>query len=99
MLFTRATRRGTANGRGTLVSLAAAIAIVVVPFGMSAAPKAEAATPASISIVSGNSQSAAAGRALSTPLMVMVRDAAGNPAAGVEVTWSITGAPAGANGQ
>jgi hypothetical protein len=43
--------------------------------------------PAQLLIVSGNGQSAEAGTGLPQPLVVEVRDSAGNPVPGVTVTW------------
>ncbi len=50
---------------------------------------APAAFAQSISIVSGNGQ-VVREQFLSVPLVVQVKDAAGNPSAGVNVTWSVT---------
>ncbi len=52
---------------------------------------ANPAGAASIAIVSGNSQTGTAGSALADSLVVVVRDAAGNPVPGVTVTWSASG--------
>jgi uncharacterized protein (TIGR03437 family) len=46
------------------------------------------ATPATVSLVSGTATSGTAGAALSTPMSVLVVDAAKNPVAGVTVTFS-----------
>jgi hypothetical protein len=55
--------------------------------------------PASVSVVSGNNQTAAVNTALSRPLVVQVNDQGGNPVAGVSVLFSapsgtFTGSPA-----
>jgi hypothetical protein len=58
--------------------------------------------PASVSVVSGNNQTAAVNTALSQPLVVQVNDQGGNPIAGVSVVFSapsgtFTGSPATTN--
>ena len=58
--------------------------------------------PASLQMVSGNNQSAAANTALSQPLIVQVNDSGGNPITGVSVVFSapsgtFTGSPATTN--
>jgi hypothetical protein len=58
--------------------------------------------PASLSVVSGNSQTAPVNTVLSQPLVVQVNDQGGNPIAGVSVVFSassgtITGSPATTN--
>jgi hypothetical protein len=45
---------------------------------------------ASISIVSGNDQSATVGKPVPAPLVVKVNDEAGQPFPGATVTWSVT---------
>ncbi len=47
-----------------------------------------AGTPASITVVSGSSQSATQGSAFSNPLVAMVSDAEGNPVSGASVTFT-----------
>ncbi|MEA2712055.1 MAG: hypothetical protein QOK27_16 [Gemmatimonadales bacterium] len=47
--------------------------------------------PATLELVSGNSQSAGAGQKLGNPLVVRVLDAANAPMVGVTVTWAVTG--------
>ena len=47
------------------------------------------AAPAALTIVSGNNQSAQAGRELANPIVVQVADAASNPLAGVAVSFSV----------
>jgi adhesin/invasin len=44
-----------------------------------------------IAIVSGNNQSAAISRPLAMPLVVVVKDSAGNPISGVSVAFAVTG--------
>ncbi|MDH4044993.1 MAG: Ig-like domain-containing protein, partial [Gemmatimonadota bacterium] len=44
--------------------------------------------PANLVIVSGNAQTDTAGQALALPLVVEVRDSAGNPVANTTVTWA-----------
>ena len=44
---------------------------------------------ASISLVSGNSQSGTAGAALASPFVVVVRDSNSNPVSGIPVTWAV----------
>jgi hypothetical protein len=44
----------------------------------------------SISVSSGNSQSAVAGSALSLPLVAIVKDTNNNPLAGISVAWAVT---------
>jgi hypothetical protein len=46
--------------------------------------------PANISLASGNGQSGLAGTALANPLVVIVKDASGNPVSGVGVSFSVT---------
>lgn len=48
------------------------------------------APPSTITIVSGNNQSGILGLQLAQPLVVEVRDARGQPAAGVAVQWRVT---------
>lgn len=50
--------------------------------------------PASVTIVSGNNQQAILGQPLPQPLVVEVRNSSGGPAAGVLVTWSVSGGSA-----
>ena len=64
-----------------------------------------AGAPASIAVNAGDNQSAAAGTAVSTDPSVIVKDAGGNPVAGVQVTFavasgdgSVTGATPTTNG-
>jgi hypothetical protein len=52
---------------------------------------ANPAGAASIAMVSGNNQTGTAGSALTDSLVVVVRDAAGNPVPGVSVAWSAAG--------
>jgi hypothetical protein len=54
------------------------------------AASATAAPATQIAIGSGNGQTAAAGAALPAPLVVVVRDAANSPVAGVTVNWAVT---------
>ena len=49
-----------------------------------------AATPATLDIAGGDDQIGRAAQALGDSLVVIVRDAAGNPVPGVPVTWSVT---------
>ncbi len=57
-----------------------------------------AGLPQSIEYVSGRGQSSQTGMTLA-PFVVAVKDDQGNPVSGVPVTYTITGAPAGATGQ
>jgi hypothetical protein len=50
-----------------------------------------AGTPAHFQLVSGNAQTAPAGAALSSALVVKALDAQGNPVPGIVVSWSVTG--------
>ena len=50
-----------------------------------------AGPPAVVSLVSGNNQIGRQGTALPQPLVVLVRDANGNPVPAQEVAWSVTG--------
>ena len=50
----------------------------------------EGPEPAAIALLDGNGQDGVVGTALASPLRVEVTDEAGDPAAGVEVTWSVT---------
>jgi len=59
------------------------------PDGGSTGPKTIFGPPASIVIYSGNSQTAAAGAALSDPLCTNVLDAAGHKLIGVVVTYTV----------
>lgn len=47
------------------------------------------ARPATVQMLSGNNQEAAAGADLPNPLMVEVLDARGNPVGGQTVTWTV----------
>jgi len=59
-------------------------------------PLTVAAPPiGAILLVSGNNQTAAAGRSLPSPLVARVTDTNGNPEAGQTVTWSVSPAGAG----
>ncbi len=49
---------------------------------------ATAVTPGSVTLVSGNNQTAQGGSALANPLIVEVKDTSGNPLSGVTVTWT-----------
>jgi adhesin/invasin len=53
-----------------------------------------AAAPASVSISSGNQQSAVAGKTLAKPLAALVLDSFGNPVSGVTVTFTAPGTAA-----
>jgi uncharacterized repeat protein (TIGR01451 family) len=55
--------------------------------------------PYQISYVSGNGQFGFPNSALSSPFIVLVEDADGNPVPGVEITWTIDNWPLGASGQ
>lgn len=48
-------------------------------------------TPAAVAKLSGDGQSAKVSTALANPLVVLVIDDMGNPAAGITVTWAVTG--------
>jgi uncharacterized repeat protein (TIGR01451 family) len=58
-----------------------------------------ATQPVSIAYVSGNSQTARVSTRLPLPFAVVVKDQYGNPVPGVDVTWTLGGAPVGATGQ
>jgi uncharacterized protein (TIGR03437 family) len=60
------------------------------PFYATATP----ITPGSLTLVSGNSQTAQAGSAVANPLVVTVADTNGNALPGVTVTWSVSPANA-----
>ena len=47
--------------------------------------------PATVTVVSGSGQVAVAGDLLPDPLVVVVRDAAGDPVPAVDVLWTVTG--------
>jgi len=47
-------------------------------------------TPTTVTIVSGDQQTATAGAALAAPFVVNIDDQNGNPMSGVTVTWAIT---------
>lgn len=47
-------------------------------------------TPSQVSKVSGDNQTGTVGQPLSSPLVVKVADAGGNPVAGVAVSWAVT---------
>ena len=48
------------------------------------------APPTQMALFSGDAQTGTAGQALAQPLVVLVRDAASAPVAGVTVTWQVT---------
>jgi len=48
------------------------------------------ATPATITLASGNNQSGVAGQALANPLVVKVTDNSGNPVSGKAITFAVT---------
>ena len=54
-----------------------------------------APSPASIQVISGNSQTATAGQSLSSPLVAIVRDTNGNLLASQSVTWTVSPSNAG----
>lgn len=83
---------GYAAAAWTLPSVAGTVSLSVASSGLptltfSATSEAGAAT--SLSFVSGTGQSAAVGTVLGSPLVVLVRDALGNPIPSGSVTWSI----------
>src|SRR5262249_47484652 len=53
----------------------------------------------SVTLTSGNNQTASLSTALSSPFVITVRDANGNLVVGAAVTWAIILAPNGATGQ
>lgn len=71
------------------VLLAAACSSGVAPTGVTPPPPAAPGAPASITIVSGDGQSAAAGSVLPVTLNVLVKDAAGAAVPGVAVHFTV----------
>ncbi|MEQ1855553.1 MAG: hypothetical protein ABL963_03730, partial [Longimicrobiales bacterium] len=82
--WTLGTVAGTNNN-----TLSATAAGVATPATFTASATAGGA--ASISIVTGNNQSATVGTAVATAPQVIVRDASNNPVANVSVTFAVTG--------
>lgn len=78
-------RLGPAAGQQTMSATSGTLVGSPLTFTASATQ-----TPASIAVNSGNGQSAIAGRAVATAPSVIVKDALGNPIAGVDVTFSVT---------
>lgn len=78
--------------RSTLRSPAATAVMVLLAVGCSGnggPSEPEPSTPASLAIVAGDGQQAAAGAAVPVAPSVVVRDADGGPVAGVEVTFAV----------
>lgn len=73
----------------TVRSLFCALLVVALACGDETSPLENA--PTSIAEADGNGQAAPIGTALADPLRVVVRDAQGDPVAGVDVTWTVTG--------
>ncbi|MDP3236610.1 MAG: Ig-like domain-containing protein [Myxococcales bacterium] len=87
----------TTNAAGQVSITATANTVAGGPFNVTATVGGFTATfvltntagaPASVTVVSGSSQSAAASTAFGAPLIVVVRDAFGNPVAGRTVTFT-----------
>lgn len=68
-------------------------------FPLAVTVTAPAANAASISLVSGDSQSGKISVALANPFVVSVKDAYGNAVSGASVTFAISSVPVGATGQ
>jgi hypothetical protein len=87
---------GTATASYTLPTLAGPVTITATATGVANpatfAETAVAGNAATISIVSGNNQTAPNGTQLPQPLVVLVTDQYGNPVAGVNVTFGDGGA-------
>lgn len=86
---------GSANFTGLSINKAGSgYTLVASAAGLSSATSSSfnilAAAPSTLTIVSGNNQSAIVGNALTNPLVVKVQDSYGNPISGVTVDWSIT---------
>ena len=75
-------------------TIAATVPGVATPATFSA--QAMSGTASSVTMVSGNGQTARAGQAFSAPLVVRALDVAGNPIVGATVIWSGTNATVGA---
>jgi hypothetical protein len=75
---------GNAAGMVNIVASAAGVAAQVV-FSATATP----GSPASLTIVSGNTQTGMAGSALPEPLVVLLADSYGNPVAGATVNFTV----------
>ncbi len=67
--------------------------------GTSASVAIGAGAAATISLTSGDSQSGTVGTALTSPFVVTVTDANGNPKSGTSVTFAVGTVPSGATGQ
>jgi adhesin/invasin len=89
MVFTVGTKVGVYTFDVSVGSLPAQVITV----------NATAGTSATLAMVLGDNQSAALGKALSAPLVVMVTDAYGNPVSGAGVSFAITSFPSGSTGQ
>jgi hypothetical protein len=86
---------GIASTSYTLPKTAGTYTVTASSFGYVTATFTETAivgSPATISITSGNNQSASVGSALPSPLTVTLKDAQGNELAGVSVSFSDGGA-------
>jgi plastocyanin len=77
------------NWPGTTLVLVAALGISS-QLGCSSEIARPAATPATLDISAGDDQIGPAGQALRDSLVVIVRDAAGDPVSGVAVSWEVT---------
>jgi hypothetical protein len=75
---------GAASGTNTLTATFPGTAVPAVVF------TASSATGGTITITAGNNQAAMAGTAVPTAPSVVVRDAGGNPLAGMQVTFAVT---------
>ncbi|MGA7239244.1 MAG: Ig-like domain-containing protein, partial [Bryobacteraceae bacterium] len=62
--------------------------LLIVPFTVGA--PGSPTGPASIQIVSGNSQTALVNQSFAAPLVIQVLDSQGNPVSGVPVTWAVS---------
>lgn len=86
------TSAGTATVTWTLGAAFGAVHTVEASVGgASSAVFTAEGTPAAVEVVSGSEQVAAVGDTLADPLVVLVTGGGGQPAAGVEVTWTVTG--------
>ncbi|MEO8334294.1 MAG: Ig-like domain-containing protein [bacterium] len=85
---------GTTAGSNTLVASSGSLTGSPVTFTATGV----AGPAASISVNAGNGQTATAGTAVATPPSVIVKDANGNPVAGVTITFGVTSGGGSATG-
>jgi hypothetical protein len=83
---------GSALGSYTVTASAGSLGGATVTF------EARAVQAVQLAMVSGDAQTGATLQPLGAPLVVRATDAAGNRVAGVDVSWAVTQAPAGATG-